>query len=168
MKNKNTLIIVSAVIVVIAIIAGIFVLRSKQGQKKSGSDNLPAENIIPTVDSSVVVELKPGSKKGEATLTVKNAPAGTKAISYELTYEAQGASDEGDSSAAIPQGAIGKCTQSGSIWECGEPSASGRKIVLGTCSSGVCRYHKVVGPVKVTLKFNGSYGDKIFEKEYEL
>jgi len=43
-----------------------------------------------------------------------------------------------------------------------------KKITLGTCSSGKCVYHEVVGKIKVSLKFTGSYGEKIFEKEYEL
>ncbi|MEO6508393.1 MAG: hypothetical protein ABIO02_00415, partial [Patescibacteria group bacterium] len=43
-----------------------------------------------------------------------------------------------------------------------------KKFLLGTESSGAKTYHKVDGPIRVALKFNGSYGAKSFEKEFDL
>lgn len=166
LKNKKILGGVAGAIVLLIIIS--IALRGGQTQKKQATQ-IPTEAVIPTVDSSVVVDLKSAGKKGEAILSVNNAPAGTKAIEYTLSYDAQGTGEEGDSG-PIPQGAIGKCEKVGDIWECGEPTTTskGRKIVLGTCSSGVCRYHTIIGKLKVELKFSGSYGEKAFEKEYSL
>jgi hypothetical protein len=64
---------------------------------------------------------------------------------------------------------IGKCFKTERFWQCGEEDAyGGRKIVLGTCSSGTCRYHNILGPIKLNLKFTGSYGEKIYEKEFKI
>jgi hypothetical protein len=79
--------------------------------------------------------------------------------------------DEGEGEGgSVSQGAIGKCVEIKGLWECGseEPGGQGRKIVLGTCSSGTCRYHNIVGDVKVFMKFTGDYGSKVFEKEFSL
>ena len=163
LKNKNNLVVVIAVTVVLLVGGVLFFNSTKQGGQGSG-EAFPTEEIIPTVDSSVVVDFKGASKKGEAHLTVKNAPAGTKEIEFVLEYDAL--SEEGEG--AIPQGANGKCDKKGSVWECGEPAPEGRKIVLGTCSSGVCRYHKIQSKIKVNLQFTGSYGKKAYEGEFEL
>ena len=166
MNEKNKKIAIGGVVVVVVLLLGFLALRKGQTQRKEASQ-IPTESVIPTVDSSVVVELKPATKKGEALLTVKNAPSGTKGVEYTLSYDAKGTGEEGDTG-AVPQGAIGKCDQIGSEWECGEPATEGRKIVLGTCSSGVCRYHQIIGKVKVELKFSGGYGEKSFENDYSI
>lgn len=162
MNNKKTIAVVA--IAVILLLSGILVFNSRKSKNQS-LESLPTQNILPTVDSSVEVELKSSTKKGEAILTIKNAPSGTKSIEYTISYDAESMEGEGG---PVPQGAIGKCTETRGVWLCGEPSEAGRKIVLGTCSSGVCRYHKIIGNVQVSLKFSGTYGEKIFEKGYEL
>lgn len=165
MGKNQKMMIIGGVILVVLLVAGIFVFNSRQSKQRTSSDGLPEDSIIPTVDGSVVVELEQGAKKGEAILTIKNAPNGTRGIEYTISYDAESTEGEGG---PVPQGAIGKCTKDGNVWQCGEPSAAGRKIVLGTCSSGVCRYHKIIGDVRVSLKFSGDYGERIFEKDYEI
>ncbi|MBI1862701.1 hypothetical protein HYS00_01130 [Candidatus Microgenomates bacterium] len=168
--KKNTKFIIAAVVVII-LVTGItvFALNSKSTDSKKTSENvLENEPTIAPVDSSVAVDFKQGAKKGEALLTVKNAPAGTKDIEFELSYDAESAASEDSAGGSTQQGAIGKCEKSGDTWECGEPSTDGRKIVLGTCSSGVCRYHKITSQVDVRLSFTGGYGARKFEKKYSL
>ena len=151
----------------VLLIVGYIIFSRGSANKQQSSDVEPTEEILPTVDSSVKVDFE-SIKKGEALLTVKNAPSGTNQIEFELSYMVINADSEEGGSGTVSQGAIGKCTKSNNVWECGEPSASGRKIVLGTCSSGVCRYHNIEGDVNVLLKFTGNYGQKIYEKEFEL
>ncbi len=159
-KNLKIILIVGAVLGLVA--ASVFFLRAKStGITESGNDIFD-ENVIPTVDPSVDVGLET-VRKGEVRLTIANAPEGTRSIEYEVTYDAR---NPGGEQGVIPQGAIGKCSKSGKIWEC--KSTNQENIILGTCSSGTCIYHNVVGKVKVLLKFTGSYGQRIFEKEYEL
>ena len=84
-------------------------------------------------------------------LKVGNIPKNTQSIDYELSYQTaqQGL-----------QGVIGTVTSEKDNFE--------KKLTLGTCSSGTCVYHQVVGKIKLTLKFTGEYGEKIFEKEYAI
>lgn len=157
-------------IVVVLLIVGFLVFGRSKPETKETNILESGSEILPTVDASVKVELE-SIKKGEAMLTIKNAPSGTDLVEYELSYlvvntEAD-AGDEGEGG-TVSQGAIGKCVTSNGMWQCGEPNQNGRKIVLGTCSSGVCRYHNITGPIKVFLKFTGDYGSKVFEKEFEL
>lgn len=156
-------------VVLLLVIVGVFVFGRSKPQKQETSILEPNTDVLPTVDSSVKVELKT-IKKGEASLTVDDAPGGTNLIEYELSYLVVNndfSGDEGEGG-TVSQGAIGKCYLDKGSWECGEPGQEGRKIVLGTCSSGVCRYHNITGPIKVYLKFTGDYGSKSFEKEFTL
>ncbi len=165
LKNKKVLAI--GVVVFLAVLSIVYFVVSNQSKNKEALEALENEEVIPTVDASVIVNLRPAKKSGEVTLTVKNAPNGTKSIDYELTYDALSTEGTGEN---VPQGAIGKCynTKDTRDWTCKQQAESGEAITLGTCSSGACVYHKVVGPIKVTLGFEGSYGKKIFEKEYDL
>ncbi len=171
MKNKQTMIIAGIVLAVL--IAAFFVFGRGNKDTSNGDTEqvLEQEEQIQKVDSSVVVSLEPGALDGEALLSIKNAPDGTESIDYEFSYDAKATNDAeaADGAQTVPQGAIGGCDeQSGGTWACGEPSANGRKIVLGTCSSGTCRYHDVVGPINVLLSFEGTYGKRVFEKSYDL
>ena len=167
--NRKTMIVFGGVFLALIILSvfgyWLFIGRNSTTSKKS-EQIVQSDSVLPTVDSSVKVDLK-SSKKGEAILSIISAPNGTKSIEFEMSYLVVNA-DTGEGGGTVSQGAIGKCSESNGVWECGEPSESGRKIVLGTCSSGVCRYHNITGPIKVALKFSGSFGEKMFEKEFTL
>ncbi len=160
--KRNTIFLLIGTGIVLSIIAGVL-FKGRFQNKDSKTTDILEENVIPTVDTSVKVKLEL-VKKGEVSLTVENAPEGTRNVEYELTYDAQ---NPGGEEGVIPQGAIGKCSNFGRrYWEC--RATNQENIILGTCSSGTCVYHQIVGKVKVLLKFTGSYGQKIFEKVYEL
>jgi len=167
LKEKKNLVIAFLLLVLVVIIGFVF-LNKKPAKKTSPTVVVPTEELIPTVDSSVKVEFKP-LKKGEVILKVSNEPKNTKQIDFELSYQVVNTDVAEGGEGTVEQGAIGKCYQIKSFWECGEVNNSGgRKIILGTCSSGTCRYHNIVGAIKVVLKFSGSYGEKIFEKEFTI
>jgi preprotein translocase subunit SecF len=150
-KNKN-MVIVATVVIVILVGAVIFMSSNKGAEQKTNTAmEEPTEAPIPTVDSSVIVEVNPIMGGKEVDVVVKNAPSGTESIDVELSYNTK---DKG------LQGAIGTITV--------EKNAGSKKITLGTCSSGTCVYHQVDGEVKVDLKFNGSYGEQLFTKNYKL
>jgi len=141
--------------------------NNSMSKKESQSLILPTDVVIPTVDSSVKVEFKP-LKKGEAVLIISNEPKGTEAIDFELSYKVLNNDFSDQEKELIEQGVIGKCYKFDKSWQCGEENDNGRKIVFGTCSSGVCRYHNIVGPIKLNLKFAGTYGEKIYENEFKI
>ena len=165
--NHKTMMILGGVFLVLFILSGYWLLVGRKTVSNQNQDVVPFETIAPTIDSSVKVDLKQ-EKKGEVLLSINNPPNGTSSIEFELSYLVVNVDTGEGESGSVAQGAIGKCYESNSVWECGEPSQSGRKIILGTCSSGVCRYHNITGPIKVSLKFSGSYGNKSFTKEYTL
>jgi len=171
LKEKKNLIIFFSFLILLTILLFVinFIFLNRKPKKINGSNMIiPTEELIPTVDSSVKVSFKT-LKKGEVLLTITNEPKNTENIDFELNYKVFNNDIVEGEKGTIEQGALGKCYRLNNSWQCGEDDKNGgRKIVLGTCSSGVCRYHDIVGSVKVILKFVGDYGEKIFEKEFNI
>jgi hypothetical protein len=163
-NNKRNLIILSIIIVVVI---GILFGIKKLGAKKENKENLLVnEEVIPTVSNNVKVSLEQTTNKGRVTLSVENAPTGTKEIEYQLTYSRV---DKESGNDTVQEGVIGKCAQKlnyDNIWSCQKSDEN--SITLGTCSSGTCVYHEIVGDITVYLTFTGSYGQKAFEKNFTL
>ena len=157
MKNKN--VIVTGVIFLVLVIGG-FLLTSRGGNdsKKSINDTstLPDNEVIPTVDSSVVVSLTADKLLHEAELTVDNYPAGTTSIEYALSYDA---SVEGEN---VPKGVVGSFVLDD------KSTKVTKDVTLGTCSSGTCKYDTITSKVTVDLKFMGSYGSKLYKGDFDL
>ena len=147
--NKKSYIIGAVLLVLLTTV--FFVFGRKQAPKEIINETSEIEELIPTIDSSVKVSLDSVAGSKELLLKVDNLPSNTQSVDYELSYQTaqQGL-----------QGVIGTVTNEGDSLE--------KKLTLGTCSSGTCVYHQVVGKIKLTLKFTGEYGEKIFEKEYGL
>ena len=150
--NKKIAIIASAVVLVLGIV--VLVVRSTSGKKQAPKavTQQTEQDVIPTTDASTVVSLNPLEGKKEIELVVSGIPNSTTSIDYELSYQTQ---EQGT------QGVIGTITSfSGNEFK--------KQITLGTCSSGKCVYHQVVGAIHTTLKFTGDYGEKVLEKEISL
>jgi len=151
MKNKKIIIIGLIVLVVV----GVFFFMNKRNQTQTNKDQgvTPTEALVPTVDSSVKVSLDPLNGNKEMMLKLSGIPKNTSTIEYSLSYmtKSQGL-----------QGVIGTITLDSDATE------YEKKLTLGTCSSGTCVYHEVVGSIKAELKFSGSYGDKVLNKEFSL
>lgn len=152
MKPEYKKYIFIGIAVFILLISGVFVLGRKDTSRNQPEEETPAEEVIPTVNSSVKVDLSAQAGRKEVTLAIEGIPDNTESIDYELSYQTaqQGL-----------QGVIGTISDI-------ENSKYEKKLTLGTCSSGTCVYHQVVGKIKLTLKFNGSYGAKLYEKEFEI
>jgi hypothetical protein len=150
--DKKQMMIVGGALVLLLVLGFLF-FRGRVNTNDNQGEQTEVEDLIPTVDASVKVSLEASdSTNHEVVLTASNIPAATQAVDYELSYQtaSQGL-----------QGVIGTITTiRGRGFE--------KKLTLGTCSSGTCVYHQVVGKIKLTLKFSGDYGEKLFEKEYSL
>lgn len=152
-SNTKQYVIIGAVLLVLVGVA-IFVMTGMgRGKEQANEKETVFEkptNVIPTVDSSVMVDIK-GNK--DAVITVKGIPAGTEEIEYDLTYDTSTGSVEG---------------VFGSIEISGDEGTVEKDIMFGTESSGVKRYHQITGKVKGTFKFSGEYGQKLLEKEFSV
>ena len=153
LKNKKFVI---PLAIVISIGLVVFFINFNKPKHKPKQENpqdeiLPKSEIIPTVDANVVVDLTSKNNK-EVLLNINQISSGTKSIEYELSYLAKG---------DLPKGVIGTI-------QIKNENTIERKITLGTCSSGKCVYDQGVKKIKVSLKFIGDYGSRIFEKEFEM
>jgi len=168
LKQKKSLLVVFLILAFLGFTFFLILNNKRLSKEEDSVIALPTESLIPTVDSSVKVDFKT-LKRGEVAITISNEPKGTKEIDFELVYKALNSSFQEKEEAFVEQGAIGKCYQFKTFWQCGEEDGyGGRKIVLGTCSSGVCRYHNISGPIKLNLRFTGKYGEKIYQGEFKI
>lgn len=155
MINKMYIIGGVVTVIVIAIISLMVVRGSKQEKQVQAQLAQPTEEVIPTVDSSVKVEVKsqPDGKKFD--LKISGIPAKTTSLEYEISYETEEGGIQGFNSPIDIKA--------------GQDTYEKKGFLLGTCSTGgKCTYHTVKGPLKVSIKFTGSYGEKFFENEFEL
>lgn len=154
-QSKKPLIIIIIVLILISAFVGykLYFSNSKIETNITKKKTIKDEPI-PTLDSSVLVDFKKEESGKSAILSIENIPDGTDTIEYELSYQTQ---EQG------LQGIIGKI-----VLRENQPKGYEKEITLGTCSSGRCVYHKIVGKIKLLLRFNGIYGERIFEKEYEI
>lgn len=152
LKDKNSMI--PLVIVLVALIVGGGVVwKSKMAEKsmEETENVLPKQAQFAQVESTVGVNLASDKKKQKVTIDVDHVPADVTLIEYELTYTAKG---------GIKKGAVGEieiADVKGSV-----------TADLGTCSSGTCVYDNEGSNVNLSLKFTGSKGVRVFEKEFEL
>lgn len=156
---------IAGIVLAVVLLFGIWFAVNSNNKNKDGGTQSVLENepTVAPVDSSVVVTLKSAVKKGEVIIEVKNAPDGTKKAEMELTYNREKRPEDETDSDVIPDGVLAGCD-----FKSGQKSCVKEGITLGTCSSGVCRYHTVVGKIKLSILFSGSYGERSFEKEYSL
>ena len=162
--DKQKKMIIGVVLAVVLLFGIWFAVNSNNKNKDGGTQSvLENEPTVVPVDSSVVVTLKSAVKKGEVIIEVKNAPDGSKKAEMELTYNREKRPEDETDSDVIPDGVLAGCD-----FKSGQKSCVKEGITLGTCSSGVCRYHTVVGKIKLSILFSGSYGERSFEKEDSL
>ncbi len=154
MNKKN--IVILAAIGFILLVVGVVVIRSRSvaTSRQTTEATAPSpEMVIPTVGNDTIVTLTSTNARRAVVVDIEGIPSGTQTIDYSISYQTK---QQG------LQGIIGTITLTG-----GETSHQ-LKRDLGTCSSGTCIYHEVVGKVTLELKFTGSYGDKLYDKEFDF
>ncbi len=151
---SNPLLLVIGFSVVVVIVVGVMIMRKSKSVDNSATQPTQdaSQGAVPTVDASVKVDLKRSAGGKDVILSVDQIPSDTQSIDYELSYNTQ---KQG------LQGVIGTIQTKGE-------STYQKTLTLGTCSSGTCVYHDVLGAIKLNLKFSGGYGDRIFEKDFTL
>lgn len=150
MQNKNLLILVGGLILAL-LIGGLVFFGGRTGTEESTSQVQKEE--FPTISNEelgLVFTLR--SDKRAAKFTI-NKVDDIELVEYQLSYTKEIGGEE------VPEGLIGEVR-----------AEKGDKILgidfreFGTCSSGVCRFDKVVSDIKLILKITKSDG-KIFQAE---
>lgn len=140
-------------------IALVFVLLGGGGYyvatKSSTSSITPTpeapEEVVPTIspdDLGLTFTLRRDKKA--ARFEIENA-SDIEAVEYQITYTKEIDGEE------VPEGLYGEAKP-----ENGKISIDDR--IFGTCSSGVCRYDKVVSDIKLILKITKTNG-KVYSSE---
>lgn len=139
MKNKGVIIGVIAVLLVILVVGGYFVLGSRGTSKEDSAATVqpqPTEEPVKTLlPEDIGLSLRSGFDKKRVIMEIVNTDD-IASLDYELSYNSKG---------DIPRGAIGHID----IKTKGRPVS--QEIVLGTCSD-VCHYDQEVSDIKLILK----------------
>lgn len=134
MNNKK--LIIFLVVGLIVLVAGFFVLSSKNEAPEQVVEQVPAEEQVSTMKpEDIGLSLTATADNRKVILEVKNTQ-GLSGLDYELSYTSKG---------DIPRGVIGHID----IKVAGKPVI--QEITLGTCSD-VCHYDEDVSNVNLILK----------------
>ncbi len=155
-KKKKIIIIGIIVGISILIVIGGVILFTRSSSKptpKTADTNVP-EDVLPTADPSINVDAKLQPDGHTVILTIKNIASDISSIEYEFSYT---------TGAGLPKGDL-----SGHPIDLNGKSEFSREILLGTCSRGKCVYDEGVKTVSLVVKFNGSKGTSVFQKDFSL
>ncbi len=155
-NQKKQYMIVGGVILLLVAAIGFMMFKGGNAEKAAKKETVfeQPDKEIPTVDSTVKVTIE---GRTEGVITVSGIPEGTTEIEYQLTYNKKNLVDgEG-----LQDGVLGRIKVK-------NESEVSEDVTFGTCSSGVCRYHDIDGPVTGSFLFTGSYGKKILEQKFDI
>lgn len=158
--EKHKWLVIGGTVAVVLIIGGVifaFSGNSASEEEATAQEDETANEPIPTVDPSVEVTLDSINDGEDVQITVDNVPSGTEEIEVEISYER----NEPELDQPINDGSFDVMRPDGNTAE--------TEIKLGTCSSGVCRYHDLTtGEIRTVLLFSGEYGEQIYENTFEI
>lgn len=165
-KNKNILIIIAVIVIVVVAGLGVrYFLFMDHGsvptvptQTKvldSGPKNLPPDEIDLGLAASA------DSKKIQFTI---GKLSDIKAVSYELTYEADPPESERSEGA---EGRIQRGVTGDAKFKSGESSYTSPWLDLGSCSKNVCKYDAGVNSVDLILKITKN-DNKVYSVQKNL
>lgn len=148
--KKNWLAIGGIVLFVILLIGSFFWWRGRRAREALPSPAPEGRLIETPLEERPYVTLTPRTDGREFTLDISRIKK-AETIEYELVYLTHG----------LSRGVIG------SIDLEGEKTIS-RKLLLGTCSRGVCKYDEDVTEGTLTLRFRGPEGVRKFVSDFHL
>jgi len=149
--KKKLPIIIGIVVFVLLLIVGFIWWRGKRAKEAELPAPTPEGVLLETtLEERPFVSLTPRTDGREFTLQISRIK-NTKTIEYELVYLTQG----------LSRGVIGSIDLKGE-------STISRKLLLGTCSRGVCKYDEDVTEGTLTLRFRGPEGTKKLVADFHL
>ena len=154
MKNKNLLIAVVGIVVLVIGVVGLITFSNPKKQDMAIVEEELVEELEPLASSVVVAVTRSKTKDNTLVLSISGTQKKYTAVAYELSYDSQG----------ITQGVTSK-----PIDVAGKDSFVRDDIYLGTCSKTVCLPHPGVKKVSLVLEFTATSGKKAqFSKDFEL
>ncbi len=150
--KKNQYIIGAVVVVVVLILGGLFFVLSKNGASSQNAPSSQTQNIKQVKPSDIGLKLSLREDKKAVEMEISNL-TGINTIQYEADYNADVVDPDSGESSNVPRGVV-----SSDISVAGQGSVK-KEILLGTCSSGTCKYDKVTSGIKFLIKVVYSNGE---------
>lgn len=149
--KKNIPIILGIVFFVLLLAGGFIWWRGRRVEEvPSGLPVSEGKLIETTLEERPFVTMTPRTDGQEFTLEISRI-RNAESIDYELVYLTQG----------LSRGVIGTVDLKGE-------TVYSKKLLLGTCSRGVCKYDEDVTEGTLTLKFRGPDGVRKFVSDFHL
>ncbi len=152
---KNALPIIVIVVVVLGVLGGAFWFlkgstKAPQQTTDEEVDDTPLKVL--TVEESPYVTLTPSADGHNFHLTISKVPSNTKTLEYEMVYTVASGVTQG-----VP----------GTIKDLSTETIE-RDLLLGTCSSGKCRYDEGVNDGTFTVRLRDSKGKLVSKMETQF
>lgn len=150
-KNKIVLAVVALVVLVILGIGAYILFFSKKPAPQPVVQQQTIKNISPS-DIGLTLTLSDDKRNVEMKITKLN---GIKSIEGEFSYNTQEKDPDSGEMMTVPQGGLVS-----TVSVQGKDSID-QEVSLGTCSSGTCRYPKILSDIKFVIKVtyaDGSLG----------
>lgn len=150
-KNKIVLAVIALVVLVILVGGAYFMFFSKKPAPQPVVQEQTIKNISPS-DIGLTLTLSDNKRNVEMKITKLE---GIKSIEGEFSYDTQEKDPDSGEMMTVPQGGLV------STVSVQEKDVIDQEISLGTCSSGTCRYPKILSDIKFVIKItytNGSLG----------
>lgn len=146
-KNKIMVAAVAVIIIALGIFGFMFLPKNATPGAQNGEE---AQNVKQLKPEDIGLELSLSSDKHNVDMKISKLD-GIKSIDYELDYTAI-VTEEGETN-EVPRGVLSTIdVKSGD-------TTLDKEILLGTCSSGTCKYDKITSDIKLILKINYANGD---------
>lgn len=149
MNSRNKMLVALSVVLILLVGGGFYVLsnKSSKSDKTSLQDEIKEESYQTLSPDELGLEFMLRSDKKAAKFSIVNAQD-IELVEYQISYTKELNGEE------IPEALIGEANK-----KPGEKKISIDYREFGTCSSGVCRYDKVIGKeVKLILKITKTDG----------
>lgn len=154
-KNKKVLAAV-AVFLILAVLGGVFFLTRRESAPSAPSESIVDSDLPTLTPEDIGMEVTVRSD-GKALMFELTKAFDINSVEYTIEYEKE---IDGE---RVPEGIFGIMN----IADDGITKTDFREF--GTCSSGKCRYDKVISDVKIILKVTKKDGkDYLVEKTVEL
>lgn len=161
-QNKTTLITISIIVILILIAGGFFLYKNKTATPEP--EPTQQSNVVEKLSSSQIgLKLEASSDNKKIKFAIDKL-TGIKAVSYELTYEADPSAQEKADGAdqRVQRGVVGDAK-----FTSRDSSYTSPWLDLGSCSSGTCKYDVGVTSVSLVLKITKDDG-KVYQSEESL
>lgn len=154
MQRKYLIIGGVVIVLLLASIGGYFVLGNKGGTTDitQEEEGIKQQEVKKLTVEDIGLELSLRGDKKVVNMVIGKLD-GIKSFEYEATFDAEVVDPESKDLLVVPRGS------GGSIDVESTDTQIKREITLGTCSSGKCKYDKVVSDVKFLIRVNYSNGE---------